>query len=337
MSHWKMITVAMVTGLALASTAAASEREQLRIVGSSTVFPFTSYVAEEFGAITGLRTPVVEATGSGGGMRLFCEGIGLNTPDINNASRRMKTSEFDRCQDNGVQDIVEAQIGADGIVVAQSIDNESLALTREQLTLAVAAQVPRDGELVDNPYTHWNQIDDALPERRIEVLGPPSTSGTRDAFEELVMEAVSESLGYPRPYSRIRADGPYVDSGENDNLIVQRIRQNREAVGIFGFSFLEENRDTIAGATIDGAVPTVESISSGEYPVSRSMWLYIKAAHEAQVTGLDEFLDLFMDELMIGEGGLLVDEGLIPMPAEERMEWRQRVEDRVTVSRSDLE
>lgn len=337
MSRWKMITVAMVTGLALASTAAASEREQLRIVGSSTVFPFTSYVAEEFGAITGLRTPVVEATGSGGGMRLFCDGVGLNTPDINNASRRMKTSEFDRCQDNGVNDIVEAQIGADGIVVAQSIDNEPLALTREQLTLAVAAQVPRGGELVDNPYTHWNQIDDALPERRIEVLGPPSTSGTRDAFEELVMEAVSESLGYPRPYSRIRADGPYVDSGENDNLIVQRIRQNREAVGIFGFSFLEENRDTIAGATIDGAVPTVESISSGEYPVSRSMWLYIKAAHEAAVTGLDEFLDLFMDELMIGEGGLLVDEGLIPMPAEQRMEWRQRVEDRVTVSRSDLE
>jgi len=195
----------------------------------------------------------------------------------------MKLSEFDRCQDNGVKKITEAKIGSDGIVLAQSIDNEDFNVSREQILLAVADKVPQDGELVDNPYDNWNQIDSSLPDREIEILGPPTTSGTRDAFEELALEAaVSESAGYPGEYSNIRSDGAYVDSGENDNLIVQRIRENKAAVGVFGYSFLEENRNTVKAITVDGVQPTTDSISTEEYPVSRSMWFYVKTPMKAK-------------------------------------------------------
>ncbi|PWG65122.1 PstS family phosphate ABC transporter substrate-binding protein [Sediminicurvatus halobius] len=337
MQTWKTSAIAVAAIVGMTSVASAQEREQIRIVGSSTVYPFASYVVEEFGATTEFPTPVIESTGSGGGLRLFCEGVGVSTPDISNASRRMKPSEFDRCQENGVEEITEAKIGSDGIVMAQSVDNEPVALTREQILLAVAAQVPQDGELVDNPYDNWNQIDSSLPDREIEILGPPTTSGTRDAFEELVMEAASESAGYPEAYSDVRADGAYVDSGENDNLIVQRIRENTDAFGIFGYSFLEENSDTIEAATIDGVEPTPESISEGEYPVARSLWFYIKKAHEGVVPGIDEYVSLFMDDLMIGSDGLLRDIGLIVLPEGERSEWQERVANRVNLQRSDLE
>jgi len=337
MQTWKTTALAVAAAASMTTVAVAQERDQMRIVGSSTVYPFASYVVEEFGATTNYPTPVIESTGSGGGMRLFCDGVGVDTPDITNASRRMKPSEFDRCMENGVTDITEALIGSDGIVIAQSNDNAPLELTREQILLAVAAKVPQNGELVDNPYTSWNQIDSSLPNREIEVLGPPSTSGTRDAFEELVMEGASESAGYPEEYTDIRTDGGYVDSGENDNLIVQRIRENKDAVGVFGYSFLAENSDTISAATVDGVAPTTESISREEYPVARSLWFYIKEAHEGVVPGIEEYVSLFMDDIMIGEDGLLIDEGLIPLPGSESARQRDRVEDRVNLQRSDLE
>jgi len=274
--------IALAAIMTASPVSIAQERDQIRIVGSSTVYPFASYVTEEFGAITEYPTPTIESTGSGGGMRIFCEGIGGGHPDITNSSRRMKLSEFDRCQDNGVKKITEAKIGSDGIVLAQSIDNEDFNVSREQILLAVADKVPQDGELVDNPYDNWNQIDSSLPDREIEILGPPTTSGTRDAFEELALEAVSESAGYPGEYSNIRSDGAYVDSGENDNLIVQRIRENKAAVGVFGYSFLEENRNTVKAITVDGVQPTTDSISTEEYPVSRSMWFYVKTPMKAK-------------------------------------------------------
>ncbi len=336
MKTLNMTALAVAAAVGMTAVTAAEAREQIRIVGSSTVYPFASYVVEEFGATTNFQTPVIESTGSGGGLRLFCEGVGVNTPDITNASRRMKASEYDRCMENGVTEVTEAKIGSDGIVIAQSADNEKLDLTREHILLAVAAQVPQNGEMVDNPYTNWNQIDSSLPDRDIEILGPPTTSGTRDAFEELAMEEVSADYGFPEEYTDIRADGVYVDSGENDNLIVQRIRENKDAMGIFGYSFLVENADTLNAASIDGVEPTVDNISSGEYPVARSLWFYIKEAHEGVVPGIDEYVSLFMDDIMIGNDGLLVEEGLIPLPAAEAAEWRERVADRVNVDRDDL-
>ncbi len=337
MTTWKTTALAVAAAVGMTSVAVAQEREQIRIVGSSTVYPFASYVVEEFGATTNYPTPVIESTGSGGGMRLFCEGVGVSTPDITNASRRMKPSEFDRCMENGVTDITEATIGYDGIVLAQSNDNDPLELTREQIMLAVAAQVPQNGEMVDNPYTNWSEIDSSLPDREIEVLGPPTTSGTRDAFEEMVMEESAEGLGFPEEYTEIRADGVYVDSGENDNLIVQRINENEDAIGVFGYGFLVENTDIIQAATIDGVEPTPETIGSGEYPVARSLWFYIKEAHEGVIPGIDEYVSLFMDPIMIGQDGLLKDEGLIPLPSDALAEWSDRVENRVNLQRSDLE
>ena len=337
MKRWKQSAVAVAAAMSMGTTASAMDREQIRIVGSSTVYPFASYVTEEFGATTKHPTPTIESTGSGGGIRLFCEGIGEGTPDITNASRRMKVSEFERCQENGVKDITEAMIGSDGIVFAQSADNDDINLSREHLLLAVAAKVPQDGELVENPYDNWSDIDSSLPDREIEILGPPTTSGTRDAFEELVMAAVSEEAGYPGEYTDVRSDGAYVDSGENDNLIIKRIQENKAAFGIFGYSFLEENRGTVKAATVDGVEPTTENISKEEYPVARSLWFYIKNAHEGKVApGIDGYVSLFMDDLMIGPDGLLVEEGLIPLPDEARQKWQQRVADRVKLKRSDL-
>lgn len=329
--------MALVAVAAIGASSAAQARDQIRIVGSSTVYPFSSYVAEELGATTGSPTPVVESTGSGGGMKLFCAGNGLDTPDITNASRRMKTSEFERCQVNGVQHITEAVIGYDGIVLAHHIDNAELGLTRKQVLLAVAAEVPMDGKLAKNPYKKWSEIDASLPDTEILIYGPPTTSGTRDAFEELVMEKVSKKMDvYGGKYSKIRQDGVYVPSGENDNLIVQKLAQNRHAIGIFGFSFLEENGDKIQGAVIDGVAPEPDTISSGEYPVSRSLFFYIKKAHEGQVPGIAEYVSLFMSEKMIGPIGYLKEIGLIPLPDQMRSKVRERVANRVDLQLSDL-
>jgi len=334
----RTLTTGLVAGALFAAVAgpAAAERSQIRIVGSSTVYPFSSYVAEEFGATTGHSTPVVESTGSGGGMKLFCAGNGMDTPDITNASRRMKTSEYQRCQDNGVTDITEFKIGFDGIVLGQAKGNPDVNLSREQITLAVAAKVPQDGELVDNPYTRWSQIDSSLPDRAIVIYGPPTTSGTRDAFEELVMEAVTEEMGYGREYTDIRTDGAYVDSGENDNLIVQKITQNKDAFGIFGYSFLEENRNRIQAATVDGVVPEPDAISSGGYPVSRSMFFYTKNTHFDRVPGMEDYVRMFISDRMIGPRGLLRDLGLIALPDAGRADMRARFESRAPLKLADL-
>ena len=318
--------VLAASALAFGAAPAQAQDDQIRIVGSSTVFPFSSYVAEEFGNTTPFPKPVVESTGSGGGHKLFGAGVGPDTPDLTNSSRRIKASEFKRARENGVEEITEAVIGYDGIAIAQNITKDPVDLTLEQITLAVAAEVPRGGELVANPYDNWSQIDPDLPDRPIMVYGPPATSGTRDAFEELVMEAASEEMeGYDGAYTKVRTDGKYVPSGENDNLIVQKLETDRTAFGVFGYSFLEENTNKIAAASIHGVDPTPDAISSGAYPVSRSLYFYIKNDHLDTVAGLREFVELFMSEKMIGPQGYLKSIGLIPLPAEAREAARERV------------
>lgn len=341
MNSIRTFTTSLALGAALVASAipaVAAERQQIRVVGSSTVYPFSSYVAEEFGAITAYSTPVVESTGSGGGMKLFCAGNGIDTPDITNASRRMKPSEFRNCRENGVTDITEVMIGYDGIVIAQSRKNDPIDFTLEQITLAVAAEVPQDGELVPNPYTRWNQIDGSLPDREILIYGPPATSGTRDAFEELVMEAATEGMpGYDGEYSRVRQDGLYVPSGENDNLIVQKIERNRDSFGVFGYGFLEENRNSIRAATVGGVPAEPETISAGDYPVSRSMFFYVKNSHVGKVAGLTEYVELFMSEKMIGPYGYLKDLGLISLPDDRRASVRERIAAREKLEPEQLE
>jgi len=335
----RILKTTVIAAAVMSVAGVAQARDQIRIVGSSTVYPFASYVTEEFGALTNYPTPVIESTGSGGGIRLFCNGVGEGTPDITNASRRMKPSELERCEENGVTDITEAKIGSDGIVLGLAASNEPIDLTLEQIFLAVAAQVPVDGELVDNPYTNWSDIDASLPDRAISIYGPPSTSGTRDAFEELVMEAASAEMDIygEEGYTDIRTDGVYIDAGENDNLIVQRLAEDTGAFGIFGYSFLVENPDTIMGATIGGVEPEVEAISSGEYPVARSLWFYLKNQHADEVTPMYEYANMFMEDQMIGSDGYLVDIGLIPLPEAEREQTRQKVADRVKLVAADLE
>jgi len=335
----RILKTTVIAAAVMSVAGVAQARDQIRIVGSSTVYPFASYVTEEFGALTNYPTPVIESTGSGGGIRLFCNGVGEGTPDIVNASRRMKLSELERCEENGVTDITEAKIGSDGIVLGLAATNEPIDLTLEQIFLAVAAQVPVDGELVDNPYTNWSDIDASLPDRAISIYGPPSTSGTRDAFEELVMEAASAEMDIygEEGYTDIRTDGVYIDAGENDNLIVQRLAEDTGAFGILGYSFLVENPDTIMGATIGGVEPEVEAISSGEYPVARSLWFYLKNQHADEVTPMYEYANMFMEDQMIGSDGYLVDMGLIPLPEAEREQARQKVADRVKLVAADLE
>jgi phosphate transport system substrate-binding protein len=231
--------------LLLVGTGMAQARDQVKIVGSSTVFPFSSYVAEELGATTKFPAPVVESTGSGGGHKLFGAGMGEGTPDLTNSSRRMKASEFERAAGNGVTDITEAKIGFDGIAIAQNKDNPHMDLTLEELATAVSAKVLVDGKVVDNPYTTWNQINSKLPARKIVFYGPPTSSGTRDAFEEMVVEKIfGKKEGFEKGFKEIRQDSAYIPAGENDNLIVQKLAKDNDAFGIFGYSFLEENADT---------------------------------------------------------------------------------------------
>jgi phosphate transport system substrate-binding protein len=325
---------ALAAILALGAGAQAQGRDQIRIVGSSTVFPFSTAVAESFGAKTRFSTPVVESTGSGGGMRLFCAGVGLDQPDITNASRRMHASEYERCQANGVRDITEVRIGFDGIVLgAADHGNPPMEVTLTQLWLALAAEVPADdtcSSFVANPYSNWSDIDPSLPTQRIEVFGPPPTSGTRDAFVELVMqggaegiacmEALKDSDGdrFEGIASRIREDGKWIDAGENDNAIVQTLINTPDAFGVFGFSFLDQNSDRLHGAIINGMTPEFEDIADGTYPVARSLYFYVKNQHADLVPGLREFIAEFTSDDAWGEFGYLTDRGLIPLPDDER-------------------
>lgn len=325
---------ALILGVAAIGVAAtpAFARDHIQIVGSSTVFPFATAVAEQFGKTTQFKTPVIESTGSGGGMKLFCSGVGLEYPDITNASRRIKAKEVDLCAKNGVTDITEVKVGFDGIVLANARTAERFNLTKKQIFLALAKQVPmgENEALIDNPYTMWNEIDPSLPAVKIQVMGPPPTSGTRDAFVELAMEGGAkkfDSLAMLKGENKkafkaiahaIREDGVYEEAGENDNLIVKKLADRPTALGIFGFSFLDQNSDTIQGSIVDGAEPTFDNIAGGDYGVSRSLYFYVKHAHVNQVPGMKEYLAEFTSEAAAGEDGYLADKGLIPLPDEDR-------------------
>jgi phosphate transport system substrate-binding protein len=331
-----MYCLVLVTLLIL-TAGTAQAREQIRIVGSSTVYPFASYVCEQFGQTTKYPTPVIESTGSGGGLKLFSKGLSLDTPDITNASRRMKVSEYKRCMKNGVKKIHEVVVGFDGISICENVNNPKHNLTREELTLAVAAKVPQNGKLVKNPYKYWDEIDSDLPHRKILIYGPPTTSGTRDAFEEMVMEHATEHMeGYDGAYTNIRQDGAYVPSGENDNLIVQRLDKDRDAMGIFGYSFLDNNRNKIQAVSIEGVAPTADTISEGQYPIARSLFFYVKLDHMDEVPGMEDYVDLFLSEKMIGERGYLMDLGLIPLPEDKRENQREQWAKRTLLQLDDL-
>ncbi|MGB5868156.1 MAG: PstS family phosphate ABC transporter substrate-binding protein [Arcobacteraceae bacterium] len=346
----KKTAIALFAASAL--TVSLSARDQIKIVGSSTVYPFSSAVAEELGATSKYPTPVVESTGSGGGMKLFCAGNGMNTPDITNASRRMKAKEFELCEKNGVTDITEAVIGFDGIAFAQAKSNTPFSVTKKQLLLAVAAEVPtKDGKsLMANPYKRWSEIDSTLPDREIIIYGPPKSSGTRDAFEDMILKGQTKKMeAYTslyhadkvknkayKKYHKIRTDGVYVPSGENDNLIVSKLNKNKEAFGIFGYSFLMENDDKVQGAKVNGIVPTPDTISSGKYPISRSLFFYTKNSHAKEVPAMNKYVDMFMSEDMIGSSGILGEIGLIALPEARRTAIRASVAKRTKITLEDL-
>jgi len=320
---------ALAGAMALTVATAAEARDEIRIVGSSTVFPFSTAVAEQFGKTSGFPTPVVESTGTGGGFKLFCAGVGVDYPDISNASRAIKDSEIETCAANGVTEITEIKIGFDGIVIANSKAAPEIDLTREQIWLALAKDVPVDGALVPNPYMTWSDMDASLPATKIEVLGPPPTSGTRDAFVELVMDKGCEAFaeiealeGDARKAAcqTVREDGAYIDAGENDNLIVQKLEANPAALGIFGYSFLDQNADKLQASHIEGVEPTFEAIADGSYPVSRSLFFYVKNAHVDVIPGIREFVAEFVSDRASGEDGYLADKGLIPLPEDEHAE-----------------
>lgn len=336
----KNIILASAISISLSANAFAAGRDTINIVGSSTVYPFATVVAEKFGKKTTFNTPKIESTGSGGGMKLFCAGIGLNTPDITNASRAMKKSEYAKCQKNGVTDITQVQIGYDGIAIANSKQSTQFKLTRKDLFLALAARAPNpDGSqtLVDNPYTTWMQVNASLPDTKIEVLGPPPTSGTRDAFAELAMEGGCKKISwikamkkkdknaYKKVCHTIREDGPYIEAGENDNLIVQKLVKNPVALGIFGFSFLEQNDDKVQGSLIEGKAPEFDTIADGSYPISRPLFFYVKNAHIKSIPGMKQYLQEFTSEAAMGEEGYLIDKGLIPLSTNQRIVLRKDV------------
>ena len=317
-----------------------NSRDTITAVGSSTVYPFSTVVAERFGKSTEFNTPKIESTGTGGGMKLFCASNAINTPDLANASRRMKKSEFELCAKNGVTSITEVLVGYDGIVVANSSTSKAMKITRKELFLALAKEVPaKDGseKLVANPYKLWNEINPALPANKIEVLGPPPTSGTRDAFAELVLEGGCKKFSWIKAIKKqnkakykeichsVREDHAYIEAGENDNLIVQKLAANPKAFGIFGFSFLDQNSDTLQGSIIDGKGPTFEAIADGSYPVSRPLYFYVKNSHVGKVPGILEFLTEFTSDAAMGEEGYLTDKGLIPLGEEKLVIVRQNV------------
>ena len=325
-----------------------TSRDQINVVGSSTVYPFSTVVAENFGNKTGIKVPKIESTGSGGGMKLFCKGLGTGHPDITNASRRIKKNEFNQCKENGI-DVVEIKVGYDGIVIANSKKAKLLNLTKRQIFLALAKQVPEGnkegGSLVDNPNKKWSDIDPNLPNKKIEVLGPPPTSGTRDAFNELAIEGGCKTFPklkaikkqdkkkYKAICRAVREDGAFIEAGENDNLIVQKLVENENAFGVFGFSFLIENEDKIQGSTVDGKAPTMETIADKSYGVSRPLYFYVKLAHVDVIPGIREFLEEYTSEDSWGPGGYLEERGMIPMPENEREFFKKNAEEIIPLTK----
>ncbi len=304
-------------------------RNQVWAAGSSTVFPFATRVAETVGRTTGGPAGKVESLGTGGGIKLFCSGTGSKFPDVANASRQMKKSEWDACQANGVTDIIEVKIGYDGIVIADAKNAPAFNLKLEHVYRALAAELPSGAGFAPNTVATWNAIDPSLPNTRILVYGPPPTSGTRDAFVEIAMEKGAARLPemaalksadedqFKEKAHLLRRDGAWVDAGENDNAIVQTLEKTPAAVGAFGYSFLDNNRDKVKAAAIDGVLPTAETISDGSYPIARSLYIYVKKANIGVTPGLREFLNGFVSDAATGKGGYLLQRGLIPLPAAE--------------------
>lgn len=347
-----LFAVTAVAAITITAMAGAAEaRDQIRIVGSSTVYPFSTTVAEQFGKTSSFKTPVVESTGSGGGLKLFCAGVGVDHPDITNASRAIKKSEIEKCHKNGVTGITEVKIGYDGIVLANSKSSEQMEISRRQLYLALAKDVPNgDGKLQPNPNKMWSDVDPSLPNVKIEVLGPPPTSGTRDAFAELALEGGCKTFDWIKQIKAdskaakkagdkalakelkskykgichgIREDGAYVEAGENDVLIIRKLEENPKAFGVFGFSFLDQNADRVQGSLIEGKDPSFENIADGAYPISRPLFFYVKNAHADSIPGIREYVAEFSSDKAWGENGYLSDKGLIPMPEEERNRYHK--------------
>lgn len=309
-----------------AGSGAGATRDQIRAVGSSTVYPFATAAAELFVQSTpDVKSPIIEATGTGGGMKLFCAGVGAKHPDIANASRRIKKSEFEQCAKNGVRDIIEVQIGVDGIALAEAKNGPGLSLTPLIVYKALAANPFGKGP---NKVRRWNELDPRLPATTISVYGPPSTSGTRDSLAELIltvgcdtdpaMKALKKTNEdrHKELCTRVREDNAYVEAGENDNLIVQKLTANPTALGIFGFSFLEENLDRLKDVPIDGQKATYETVSTGVYPGARPLYIYVKKAHVAAVPGLRTFIDTFAANW--DPNGVLARRGMVAAPAEVR-------------------
>ncbi|MEO9969150.1 MAG: substrate-binding domain-containing protein [Hyphomonadaceae bacterium] len=327
-------------GSASHAPATATQSGDVRIVGSSTVYPFSTKVAQEFKNKTGFNV-VVESTGSGGGHKLFCSGTGEGTPDVTNSSRRQKSSELENCIENGVDEVVEVKIGFDGIVLANSIDSDPLDLSLREIYLAFAKQVPMsdaDCTLQDNPYDLWSDIRAGLPQTRIEAYGPPPTSGTRDAFVEIAMEGGADEIAclaelhdsdksaFTVVAHTLREDGNWIDAGENDNAVVQTLTNTPTAIGVFGYSFLDQNADIVRGAHVSGVEPSFENIAGGQYAISRSLYFYLKPAHVALTEGLKEYALEFTSEEAWGPGGYLEEIGLVPLPDADRAAYRAAVE-----------
>lgn len=343
MKTTSLLLASALTMTIMSTAPAMAARDYISIVGSSTVYPFSTVVAEQYGKASGFKTPKIESTGSGGGFKLFCSGIGVEFPDITNSSRAIKSSEIETCAKNGVKDIVEVKIGYDGIVIAHAKNSDQMKLTRQELFLALAKEVPdpkNPGKLIANPFKNWSDINPALPNTKIEVLGPPPTSGTRDAFVELVMDEGAKTFDFIKDMDKqefarvaqtVREDGVYVEAGENDNLIVQKLQANPAALGIFGFSFLDQNSDVIQGSVIEDQEPSFENIADGKYPVSRPLFFYVKKAHAEVIPGIKEFLGEFSSEKAWGEEGYLSDKGMIPMPEIERKQYADAVKNLKTM------
>ncbi len=334
----KLLGAAAAIGLLAAADNAYAARDYVWAAGSSTVFPFSTRVAENYAKKTGKKSPKIESLGTGGGIKMFCGGTGEKYPDMANASRPMKKSEFQACQKAGVKDIVELKIGFDGIVVAMDKKSPDYNFKLEQLYLGLADNSLRGTQLVKNPYKTWNEVGPGLPKTRILVYGPPPTSGTRDAWVELAIDGgasklptlakmkASDEAGFKAKVSPMRTDGGWVDAGENDNAIVGTIQKTPNALGVFGYSFLEENANSIKAASVNGVKPTAQAIASGAYPLSRSLYIYVKKSQIGVTPGLKEFMAEFVSDAATGRGGYLQGRGLIPLPPKLHMDMKSKAQ-----------